>query len=183
MRVRRLPAESIRDAILMVSGRLDRTQFGASVATHRTEFMTGRGGRKSGPIDGEGRRSIYLSVYRNFLNPFMLAFDMPSPFGPNGRRSQSNVPAQSLTLMNDPFVIQQAGIWAERIVALQGLTDQQRIALMVEESLGIVPTAAQTEALESFLARQAEIYGAMDQRVWSDLGHALVNMKAFYFLK
>ena len=87
MRVRRLPAETIRDAIFAVSGQLDLTLYGASVPTHRTPFMSGRGARESGPLDGNGRRSIYLAVYRNFLNPFMLAFDTPSPFGPQGRRS------------------------------------------------------------------------------------------------
>ncbi len=85
--------------------------------TYRTPFMTGRGARESGPLDGDGRRSIYLSVYRNFLNPFMLTFDMPGPFGPQGRRSRSNVPAQALMLMNDPFVIEQSGIWADKVLA------------------------------------------------------------------
>ena len=87
--------------------------YGPGVPTHRTAFMTGRGSRPSGPLDGHGRRSVYQAVYRNFLSPFLLAFDMPSPFGPKGRRSSSNVPAQALTLMNDPFVQRMAVIWAK----------------------------------------------------------------------
>src|SRR5262249_6763817 len=73
--VRRLEAEAIRDSMLSVSGRLDLKMFGPSVAPHLTAFMDGRGrpGR-SGPLDGEGRRSIYLGVRRNFLNPMFLAF-------------------------------------------------------------------------------------------------------------
>ncbi len=183
MSVRRLPSESIRDAILMVSGRLDPQLYGPSVPTHRTPFMTGRGARPSGPLDGNGRRSIYLSIYRNFLNPFLMNFDMPSPFGPKGRRSQSNVPAQALTLMNDPLVVQQSKVWADRILSESNWSDADRIAAMVEQSHGVLPGPEQTELLQQFLAQQAELHGTMDRRAWADLGHALLNMKAFYFLR
>ncbi|MFK8112204.1 MAG: DUF1549 and DUF1553 domain-containing protein, partial [Rubripirellula sp.] len=182
MRIRRLPSESIRDAILSVSGRLDPKQFGPGVATHRTPFMTGRGSRPSGPLDGNGRRSIYLSVYRNFLNSFMMTFDMPSPFGPKGRRSASNVPAQALTLLNDPLVLQQAEVWAKKALSKEG-TDEQRITRMVLEAHGTKATDAQIKSLQQFLDQQAELHGGRDERAWTDLAHALLNMKAFYFLK
>ena len=187
MRIRRLPSESIRDAILLVSGRLDPKPFGPSVPTHRTPFMSGRGARASGPLDGNGRRSIYLSIYRNFLSPFMLTFDMPNPFGPKGRRSQSNVPAQALTLMNDPLVIQQSETWAKRIfdAAPEGAapTDRARVAAMVRQAHGIEASEGQLDQLLAFLRLQASQYGDSDQRAWADLGHALFNMKAFYFLR
>ena len=183
MPIRRLQAEAIRDAILAVSGHLDNQQFGPSVATHRTPFMTGRGARKSGPLDGEGRRSIYLSIYRNFLSPFLQVFDMPNPFGPKGRRSVSNVPAQALALMNDPFVLQQAGVWATNTLRDPNLTEQERITAMVERSHGVPPTSQQLQAFSAFLEQQAAEYGDLDERAWTDLAHALFNMKAFYFLR
>ena len=113
MNVRRLEAEAVRDGLLAVSGRLVATMYGPSVPTHLTRFMEGRGrpGR-SGPLDGDGRRSIYLGVRRNFLNPMFLAFDTPVPFSTMGRRNVSNVPAQALTLMNDPMAIFLARHWA-----------------------------------------------------------------------
>jgi hypothetical protein len=183
MRVRRLSGEAIRDAVLVASGRLEPKPFGPSIATHRTPFMTGRGARPSGPLDGNGRRSVYLSVYRNFLNPFMLTFDMPSPFGPQGRRSKSNVPAQALTLMNDPFIIGQATVIADKILSLADQNREQKIAIMVERVHGIVPTENQTQQLSQFLESQANAYGKEDKRAWADLAHALLNMKAFYFLQ
>ena len=107
MNVRRLEAEAIRDAMLAVSGRLDPGMFGPSVAPYLSPFMDGRGRPEhSGPLDGNGRRSIYLGVRRNFLNPMFLAFDAPVPFSTMGRRNVSNVPAQALTLWNDPLVQQ-----------------------------------------------------------------------------
>ncbi|NND99141.1 MAG: DUF1553 domain-containing protein, partial [Pirellulaceae bacterium] len=182
MRIRRLPAESIRDAILAVSKRLDPKPFGPSIPTHRNEFMTGRGARGSGPLDGAGRRSVYLSIYRNFLNPFMLAFDMPSPFGPKGDRSNSNVPAQALTLMNDPFVLEQSKHWADRVMA-SGVDDPRaRIAQMVREAHTVSPSDQELDRMVAFLQQHPDL-GTNDLQVWTDIAHALLNRKPFYFLR
>ena len=82
---KRLQGEAIRDSLLTLSGRLDTTAFGPPVPIHLTSFMNGRGRpKKSGSLDGDGRRSIYISVRRNFLSPFMLAFDTPTPFSSIG---------------------------------------------------------------------------------------------------
>ena len=115
MRIRRLEGEAIRDSILKVSGRLNPGMFGPSVPVYLTPFQDGRGRPGSGPLDGDGRRSVYLAVRRNFLSSFLLAFDTPSPFSTVGRRTVSNVPAQALILMNDPFVHNQADVWAKRV--------------------------------------------------------------------
>jgi hypothetical protein len=183
MNKRRLQAEAIRDAMLAVSGRLDRTLHGASVPVHLTSFMEGRGRPGSGPLDGNGRRSVYVEIRRNFLSPMMLAFDMPSPFSTMGRRSVSNVPAQSLILMNDPFVQSQASLWAERMLREHDTADA-RIAAMFLAALGQPPTPAQLDLARQFLDSQAQLYAAAadDVRVWTDLAHTLFNMKEFVFL-
>ncbi|MBT5928498.1 MAG: DUF1549 domain-containing protein, partial [Verrucomicrobia bacterium] len=83
--VRRLESEAIRDALLTVSGRLVPDLYGRSVPVHLTAFVVGRGRPSvSGPLDGEGRRSIYTAVRRNFLPTFMQAFDFPTPFSTMG---------------------------------------------------------------------------------------------------
>ncbi len=183
MPVRRLTGESIRDAMLMISGSLNDAHYGGSVPTHRTEFMTGRGARGSGPLDGNGRRSIYLAVYRNFLNPFFATFDTPNPFGPQGRRSVSNVPAQALALMNDPLVIELSNRWGKAIAANTNQSMQDRIREMVIAAHTSEPTPEQIAMYEQFLNTQAEVHGGLNEIAWSDLAHALFNMKAFYFLK
>ncbi|MEQ9069611.1 MAG: DUF1553 domain-containing protein, partial [Gimesia chilikensis] len=129
MPLKRLEGEAIRDALLCIYGRLQPELFGPSVPIHLTKFMDGRGKPPvNGPLDGEGRRSIYIQVRRNFLSPMMLAYDTPSPFSTMGRRNVSNVPAQALIMMNDPFVIQQARLWGEHIAKNPKLTsDQERI--------------------------------------------------------
>jgi hypothetical protein len=183
MPVRRLSAEAIRDQFLAVSGSLDPALFGPSVPTFRTDFMTGRGAHPSGPLDGNGRRAIYGSIYRNFLPPLLMTFDMPNPFGPNGARSNSNVPAQALALMNDPFVADQAKKWATRSLAEPGLDDTKRISRMIESATGRPPDKATIDTLAAFLDEQSTLYGARDERVWSDLAHALFNSKDFVFLR
>lgn len=183
MPVRRLTAEAIRDGILAVSGSLDATLYGPSIPTHRTDFMSGRGARESGPLDGGGRRTIYGAVYRNFLSPFLMTFDMPNPFGPKGNRGASNVPAQALALMNDPFVIDQGKKWAERVLSETGVEDSTRIARMYEAATSRIPDAETTAALASFLRSQATVHGANDSRAWADLAHVLLNQKDFIFLR
>ena len=119
----------------------------------------------------------------------MLTFDTPSPFGPQGRRNNSNVPAQALTLMNDPFVVQQSRLWADRMLEQIEWSDHQRIAEMIEIAHGVEPSSDQVDRLERFLSKQTLLYGesfagrSPRQNAWSDLAHAFFNMKSFYFLR
>ena len=189
MRIRRLQGESIRDAILAISGRLDRNMYGNSVPQHITSFMQGRGRPEtSGPLDGDGRRSLYTEVRRNFLPPMMLAFDTPQPFSSVGHRNVSNVPAQALILMNDPFVVDQARIWAQQLLADTSPSTEQRLHDMYVAGIGRPPSDTElAEALE-FLDQQSHELrlpndgGRFDERVWADLCHVLMNVKAFIFI-
>ncbi len=184
MRVRRLEGEIIRDAILAVSGRLDKKMLGAPVPIHLTSFMEGRGrpGR-SGPVDGAGRRTIYVEIRRNFISPMMLAFDAPIPHSSVGRRSSSNVPAQALIMMNDPFVVEQSRIWAKRILGT-GKDDAQRVKNAYQLAFGRLPDQQEALTASAFLAAQAKIHGEAQpgEKAWSDLCHSLFNVKEFVFV-
>jgi hypothetical protein len=175
MRVRRLEGEAIRDAMLTVSGRLNPTMYGPAIPVHLTPFQEGRGRPASGPLDGDGRRSIYLGVRRNFLSSFLLAFDTPSPFSTVGRRTVSNVPAQALILMNDPFVHNQAEIWAKRVLA-EKASDEQRVRGMYLDAFARPPSEPELRACLSYLG------ATPTQRRWADLAHVLMNAKEFIFV-
>jgi hypothetical protein len=180
MRLRRLEGETIRDAMLTVSGRLDDRLYGPPVPVYLTAFQDGRGRPATGPLDGDGRRSLYLSVRRNFLSPFLLAFDTPSPFSTVGRRTVSNVPAQSLILLNDPFVHQLARLWAQRVLAQRG-TNRERIVRMYESAFTRAPTETELAACIEYL--QAKPGAPVpDLNAWTDLAHVLFNVKEFIFL-
>ena len=187
--VRRLEAEAIRDAMLAVSGRLDPTLYGPGVPVYLSSFMEGRGRPgESGPLDGAGRRSLYLQVRRNFLSPMMLVFDMPIPFTTFGRRNTSNVPAQSLTLLNDPFVQQQAEYWARQIVGLKELSVEERIAYMYRIAFSREVTPDESAEAVAFLENQAATLELpadavlYDARIWTPYCHAMFNMKEFIYL-
>jgi len=177
--IRRLQAESIRDAILATSGRLDPAVGGRSVPVHLTSFMNGRGrpGR-SGPLDGNGRRSLYLEIRRNFANPMLAAFDLPAPMTTVGRRNTSNVPAQALVLMNDPFVHEMAGIWARAVLADATLADDRaRVERMWRQAFASAPGPDEAEAIVAFVGEAAD-----PEPAWTDVAHALYNAKAFIHL-
>ena len=186
--VRRLEGEAIRDKILAVSGRLDSTIGGPSVEVFLTDFHEGRGRPTSGPLDGNGRRSLYTKIRRNFLPSFLLAFDLPLPFQAMGRRNVTNVPAQALTLMNDPFVAEQATIWARRLLAETSLNTEAHIDQMYREAFTRPPTPDELAVALEFLAAQAERHGAdfgfdpTNEAAWADLAHALFNTKEFIFV-
>ncbi len=184
MPVRRLEAEAIRDTLLAVSGRLDLKMYGPSVLPYLTSFMEGRGRPgSSGPLDGTGRRSIYMGVRRNFLNPMFLAFDFPVPFNSMGRRNVSNVPAQALTMMNNPFVVEQAGVWAARLLSISE-TDQERITRMYRTALGRSPTPDEVSQAQDFVQSQETGDTVQPQlRAWQDLAHVFFNLKEFIFVR
>jgi mono/diheme cytochrome c family protein len=184
MPVRRLEAEAIRDAILAVSGRLNRTMHGPSVLPYLTPHMEGRGRPNSGPLDGDGRRSIYLNARRNFLTPMFVAFDYPAVFTTVGRRGTTAVPSQALALMNDPFVVQQARRWADRVLAESGRTAEQRVDTLYSAAFARPPTADESRDALNFVQRQAGRYKGEpdDPRAWADLCHVLINVKEFIFI-
>jgi hypothetical protein len=184
MNLRRLEAEAIRDSILAVSGRLNEKMYGPGVVPHLTPFMVGRGRPSaSGPLDGDGRRTIYVNVRRNFLTPMFLAFDYPIPFSTIGRRSVSNVPAQALALMNSPLVLEQAEVWARRVRS-QKSADNDRIRGMYVSAFGRPPTAEEEQNALAFLAEQSRQYPSGEPlRPWADLAHVLFNVKDFIFVE
>ena len=184
MSILRLPAEAIRDKVLAVSGRLDRRLFGKGVMVHITEFMRGnRSPGGSGPVDGNGRRSIYTEVRRNHLSAMLLAFDRPVPFMTMGKRVLSNSPAQALILLNDPFVHQQVDIWGKRLLAQEGLDDTALLRQAYGAAFHRAPRAAEVSAAVGFLKEQARLYPQDSRaRAWKDLLHTLMNVKEFIFI-
>jgi hypothetical protein len=135
--VRRLEAEAIRDSLLAVSGEL------------KSDAMYGP------PINGrEPRRSVYLRVKRNDLDPFMTAFDVPAPASTTGKRDVTNVPAQSLLLLNDPFVIDLAQRWADR--------EGANITALFERALDRKPTDGELARMQTLLEQFREDRASAD---------------------
>jgi len=186
MPVRRLEAEAIRDAVLSVAGTLRLDVGGPSVPPHISAYQDGRGKPESGPLDGDGRRSIYIQPRRNFLTPLFLAFDYPQPFTTIGRRGVSAVPSQALILLNNELIQDQAAKWAQREVESSS-DDSGRIRAMFLRAFGRTPNARELRQTRAFLAQQAARYGASagdaESHAWTDLAHVLLNSAEFVFIQ
>ncbi len=183
--VRRLEAEAIRDSLLAVSGAIDLSVGGPGVPPHISVYQDGRGKPKSGPLDGLGRRSVYLQVRRNFLPPLFLAFDYPLPISTEGRRGISAVASQALLMLNNEFVNGQAELWADRTLQSQP-SAADRIRDMYVRAYGRPPVESELAEIEAFLADQARARGVADSNdpgIWTDLAHAVFNTAEFLFVR
>lgn len=109
--VQRLDAELIRDRMLLVSGGLDRQQFGPAIPVE--EDFVGQ----VLPAGNSARRSIYLQVRRTKPVSFLTAFDAPVMTVNCERRVASTTSPQSLMLMNSDFVLGEASALAKRLKA------------------------------------------------------------------
>ena len=187
--LRRLDAEAIRDAMLSISGRLDPTLYGPSIPVHYAarRGLT-EGDPNNGPVDGDGRRSIYQEIRRNAHNPFLEVFDLPKPATTRGQRDTTNVPAQSLALLNSPFVIGQAAEWGRRLAEGEAASIDGRIAHMFVKVLARPPSEAERARVTDYLAAVAAARGVdpslllYDAAVWQDVAHSLFNLKEFIFI-
>jgi hypothetical protein len=173
MPVRRLEAEAVRDAILAVAGTLKRDLYGPSVTPYISAYQDGRGKPAPGPLDGNGRRSIYIQVRRNFITPMFLAFDCPLPATTMGARAVSTVPSQALMMMNNEFVVTQAGAWAQRVVR-DIREPRERIDSMYRGAFARPPDPAEVEQILSFLTNPPE--------AWADVAHVLLNSAEFIYV-
>jgi hypothetical protein len=173
-RVRKLDAEALRDSLLAVSGRLDDTMFGPPA-------------NALAPPAEQRRRSVYLAIRRGALSPFLEVFDAPRPFTTLGQRDETNVPAQSLALLNDPFVLEQAGAWAAAIVR-EGDDADARVRRMFERALGRPPTERERASSRAYLDDLARAHEAgagwlASEAVWRDFAQSLFNLKEFIYVR
>ncbi|MEE2738327.1 MAG: PSD1 and planctomycete cytochrome C domain-containing protein [Planctomycetota bacterium] len=184
---RRLDAESIRDALLATSGRLDKKQGGSSIYPFRE---TSNADRRlfAGPLDGDGRRSLYIKT--NLMEParFLSSFNTPGGKVTEGRRDLSNVPAQALALLNDPFVIQQSKLWAEQLIEMSHSNPDERLHFMFLHALGRPITTNETQQYSDLARKLAGLYEIevaqlmSSVRIWKDIAHVVFNLKEFIFL-
>jgi len=137
---RRLDAESIRDAMLAVSGRLDRRvggndsgeflfREGEVIDAKRDFFRPNRVRADNAYYTTSTRRSLYLPVVRNAVPDVFTLFDSADPNGVTAVRNETTVASQALFLLNHPFVREQAGALAERLLDDVKASDADRIRL------------------------------------------------------
>lgn len=165
--LRRLDAESLRDSLLAVSGRLDTTMFGAPIPVAfngRGQVVVGSQNRDgNGDPTGaaslggaEHRRSIYLQVRRTMPLGVLEPFDSPA-ITPNCEiRPVSTVAPQALMLLNDPFVLDRATDLAERLRRETPGGVRSQISRLWRLVFSVEPTELEMQRSLIYLAEQTE---------------------------
>jgi hypothetical protein len=161
MPLKRLESEVVRDALLSVSGELDRAPGGPPV-------------REEVP-----RRSLYLLARRNYHPALLSAFDQPTLNAPCVARSPSAVVAQALSLLNDPFVQARAEAFAARV--LREAPGGEHVERAFRLALGRPPRPDESAAASALLARHTERYRTdqAGRAALTHLCHMLFNTSEF----
>lgn len=183
---RRLEAEAIRDAMLHAAGRLNLDRPEGSLVQQVGEGEVGRNINTRPLEQAFDHRSVYLPVIRGLLPEFLKVFDFPEPSNPAARRSVTNVPTQSLFLMNSPFVTAQAQA-AATLVCRAADNTEQRLDLLWKRCLGRGPTAAEIKMACEFLADWNSPDAADDQspaglKAWAALAQSVMGSAEFRFV-
>jgi hypothetical protein len=147
--------------------------------------MDGRGRPASGPLDGDGRRSIYLRVTLMEAPKFLEVFNFPGGKVCQGRRDVTNTPAQALAMLNDPFVHDQTEVWAKRLIERKEDTLPSRIDAMFRAALGREARKVEVDRFAQFIEKAAAAQNVSrtdvlgNVAIWRDAAHAMFNLQEF----
>jgi len=188
--IRRADAESLRDAILFASGKLNLTPPQGSPVSRLGGGEYGRSVSTQDLAAGNMRRSVYLPILRNAVPEVLQIFDFAEPSMLVGHRQITNVPTQALYLMNSKFVTQQADALAERLLGDASLDNRARVSQAFESVLSRPATGGEIERALAFVQHasdQLAVAGAdADQislQVWSGFCQALFGSAEFRYVE
>ena len=124
---RRLDAESLRDGILQASGQLELTPRSGSDISQLDILINWPPGESPSRHRPSRHRSIYLCFLRHAPPPELSAFDLPDGVKVMGRRHVTTQPGHGLYLLNNPMVIEQAGLLGKKLIDEAGQTAPDRV--------------------------------------------------------
>lgn len=191
MTPRRLDAESLRDAMLAVSGLLDADRPLGSIVAERGEGPVDRfGGLPVARLvndSGDNHRSIYLPVIRDNLPESMALFDAADPSLVTAVRQPTTVPAQGLYLLNSEFLLRVSDALAESLLQLEDPDDRVQAAFV--RITGDLPDPTEQQAAAEFLQSYRNTPAGFASRFrsapeldrWSALCQALLSSAEFQF--
>lgn len=182
MNLRRLEAEAVRDGILAASGKLNPKLGGPGIKPRIRADLIPASQRNKWPAvaqenETHWRRSVYIYSKRQLQFPLLELFDAPTTTDSCPIRSPSVVPTQSLVLMNDEFVEDQATYLAHRVLADGGDDLPKVIEAMFLRTLAHPPTPERLERATKFI-RERETESDRVAAL-TDLAHVLFNSSEF----
>lgn len=175
MNRKRLDGESLRDAVLSISGELNRKPGGPGVFPELPPDLKTSSWTPSADQAERVRRSIYVCVKRNMRYPLFAAFDSPDRNETCSRRYSTTTAPQALMLLNDASLISKARIFANRIHKQAGESPAKFVELAVQSALARNATPEEIGLAESYLRENTESRRA-------DFCHALLNLNEFLYV-
>jgi hypothetical protein len=195
MNVRRLEAESIRDALLALGGTLDPTMGGSLLTVKNRGYFFDHTSRDTTEY-GTSRRSVYLPIVRNHLYDEFELFDSTDATVASGDRATTTVAPQALFMMNSNLVLEAARDLATALLDRAGLDTTARIRLLYEKAYSRPPSDAEsaraTAALERFegvLRGEAQRTDAdadaraLEQGAWQALCQVILASSEFIHIR
>jgi hypothetical protein len=187
-RLRRLESEVIRDSVLAVSGTLDRSMGGPPVPIEpRPDGLVVVPDKALPTPTARWRRSLYLFSRRNYNLTLLNVFDQPVMATNCTRRTASAVPLQSLTLLNDAVMLEQADHFADRVAAASA-DPSKRIETAFRLAFARRPTAKEAASGAAFLSKCEQDYAAAslpraeaERRALTRLCHMLLCANEFLY--
>jgi hypothetical protein len=179
--VRRLEAESVRDAMLAVSGQLDATMGGSLLHVGNREFLFDHTSKDETDYDVP-RRSIYLPVIRNHIQDALWLFDCTDGAVPDGDRATSTIASQALWLLNAELPMDAAErIAGDLLTAAPGDTAMQT-RLVFRRVLGRLPSDAEAAWLAEQVAGMRPLVDT-EQAAWAAAVQTLLVSEQFLVVR
>lgn len=184
MPLRRLEAEEVRDALLAVSRRLDRTMGGSLLAMKNRDYFFDHTSKDATTYTSL-RRSLYLPVVRNHVYDVLGLLDFPDPAVSSGDRAVTTTAPQALLMMNSEFVAVAAAALAERLVEPNS-DDRARVRRLYEIAFGRDATPDEIAASLEFLQRvdaSPHPRDAAAPNAWAMLCHVVLSANEFFYVR
>jgi hypothetical protein len=184
---RRLDAEAFRDSVLVLSGRLDLTMGGPGIKY----FRESPGPQVTPKLHYDdfdlndpaaNRRSIYRVVWRGIPDPLFEALDFPDLGLLAPQRHQSSSPLQTLTLLNHPFVLHHAEVWADRVQMEDRSAVESRAAEPVSLDRAIQQVVQQAWLRSGTEAEVAALRKLADEHGMAAVCRLLINSNEFLYV-
>ena len=152
----RLPAETLRDSTLLVSGLLTDRLGGRGAKPYQPDgYYAHLNFPKRTYVADKGaeqyRRGVYTHWQRTYLHPMLRAFDAPTREECTAQRPISNTPLAALARLNDPSLIETSRVFAARILRQGGTSDAERLAWAWREVLSRRPEPREVGELAQLL--------------------------------
>ncbi|MDP6442620.1 MAG: DUF1549 and DUF1553 domain-containing protein, partial [Pirellulaceae bacterium] len=189
MPLKRLEAESVRDSLLIVAGRLDKRPFG------EPDPVTVRADGLVTSTEGElgWRRTIYVQQRRKELPTILETFDLPQMIPNCVSRPSSTVAPQALHLLNNGMVRELAASFAQRVLNESPQNPRRQVERVFEIALSRPPSAEELDEATAALAQLTEQWRvtladakttsrSAEEKALANFCHVVMNSAAFVFV-